>query len=165
MPRNPRQLSINPNSGGINWIFNPVIPFDIPLQSDTTFWRQIAYRQPIVMDCLTTLVMFAQSLQWDIRAKDPTKQDELKDKIEEHKDILVDAGGKGYLNHLAHVVQDLYLTKFGAGSETLRYSDKTLYKIFNIDSATLYPNIYEPEKPVIQKVGTETIKFNKDEIV
>jgi hypothetical protein len=162
----PKSKAITTNNiGGIGTLFNPYIPFDNPRNSqDANLWRYVARKQPVVMDCISSLTMNVQSKPWDIRARDANDNDELKDSINYHKKIVLEAGGFGYLNLIDTLLQDYYMIPFGGAVETVRYSDGKLFKIVFIDGSTLYPNM-NVKFPVYQKVGTnDPIFFQDDEL-
>lgn len=143
-----------------------------PLSVDGNIWREIARKQPVIADCVTNLTMYAQSLPWDIRVRDVEKIDKLQSSVETYKKIFVNAqDGAGYLTYISLLLQDFYLLPFGGGTETIRYPDKTLYSIRQIDGATLFP--YDDKNmPVMQYVPafgnpnrSVNLYFTPDELV
>lgn len=167
MPRNPAQKTIdNPRLiGGMDILYNNVVPYDVPLFADGALWRYVSYKQPVFMDCVVSMVMFAQSLPWDIRAVEAKDNNKLEDKIRTYKKIFKDAGGSGRLNHMDKLIQDYYMIPFGGASEAVKYTSGELYKMVNIDAATLYPT-NNPNLPVMQKVGArEPVFYKSTEIV
>jgi len=166
MSRQPQQKTVdNPRMlGGMDMLYNNVIPYDVPRYTDGDLWRYIAGKQPVVQDCITSMVMYAQSLPWDVRAKKAKDNKKNEKDIDYHKNIFNEANDSGRLNHIDFLVQDYYTVPFGGASEAVRYSDGRLFKIVNIDAATLYPT-NNPTMPVMQRVGVrEPIFYKPDEI-
>lgn len=167
MARTPQQKTIdNPRMlGGMDTLYNNIVPYEVPRIVDGTMWRYVVAKQPIIGICITSMVMYAQSLPWDVRAKQAKDKDKLADKVQYYKDRFTEAGDTGRLNHLDLLIQDYYTVPFGGASEKLDYSDGRLYKMINIDAGTLFPtnNI---SYPVMQKVGTrEPVLYKSGEIV
>lgn len=167
MPNNPKQRAItNPNKelGGMGILYNAISTFENPYSLDAAYWRYIAKKQPIVMICIGNHIMRIQALPWDIRAKDANRSDELQSTIEEHRKIFREFGGKGFLNGVDQLLQDYFMAPFGGAIEPVKYSDKRLFKIVNVDAATLYPT-NNPNLPIVQKVGAHPpVYFKPDEL-
>lgn len=166
MAREPKQKTIdNPRMlGGMDILYSNVIPYDIPRYTDGNLWRYVAGKQPVVQACITSMVMYAQSLPWDIRSIEAKNNKKYDKELKEYKRIFNESGDAGRLNHLDFLIQDYYSIPFGGASEAVRYGDGRLFKIVNIDGATLYPT-NNPTMPVMQKVGVrEPIFYKPDEI-
>lgn len=169
MPNNPKQKTIaNPMkeySGGMGVLYNAIIGYENATSQSAADWRYIARRQPIVMICIGNHIMRIQALPWDIRAKDPNENDDLKETINAHRKIFREFGGIGFLNGIDKLLQDYFMVPFGGAIEPVKYSDNKLFKIVNIDAATLSPT-QNPSFPVVQKVGAfDPVYFKPDELV
>jgi len=168
MANNPKQKAItNPGKslGGMGILYNSVATFENPFSLDATFWRFVTKKQPIAMICISNHIMRIQGLPWDIRAKDANRSDELKSQIEDHRKIIREFGGLGFINGIDVLLQDFYQIPFGAAIEPVRYSDGRLFKIVRVDGGTLYPT-NNPSLPVMQKVGSlDPVYYKPDEII
>lgn len=155
--------------GGIGSLYRNIAPFVNPSQGlDGNIWRNISRSQPIIQDNITTLKMYIQGLPYDIRARDSEKQDELKDDILRHKEILENCqDGDGFLEFLDLVVDDFEQIPFGAGTEVQKYSDGELYTFRALDGATLYP-FWDNNFRVVQyvpEIKQDFVFFTDDELV
>ena len=165
MPKLPKNKAVTDFTDGI---YRRFVPYSNIQTFDGNIWRAIVRRQPVIMDCISSLIMYIQGLPFEVRAKDPNKTDELKDEIIRHTDILNNANnGAGFLNYEDLLLQDFFMLPFGGATETVRYSDDSLYSINQIDGATLYPTS-NPLTPVVQlamEVKAEPIYFSNRELV
>lgn len=169
MANNPKQKGIDAPEryfgGGIDTLFSPFVPYENYSSLDAAYWRMVSRRQPVIMVTITSLIMKIQALPWTIRAKNADETDELDEKIKEHKRIILEFGGWGYLNGIDLILQDYYMTPFGGAAEPVKYSSGKLYKLVPYDAATLFPTL-NSKFPVIQRVGVnDPVAFREDELV
>lgn len=168
MAKTPKPKAINEYTPDYA-LYRGILPYTNLNNLDGNVWRTISRSQPIVLDAITTLTMHIQSLPYSIRARDSNRSDELKDEITYYLDIFKACqDGDGFLNFIDYFFNDYYTTPFGAGVETIRYSDGRLYTFRTLDSATLYlnPNPLLPYYQYVPEVGdSRPIYFNRDELV
>lgn len=150
-------------------LFRNIVPFTNINNLDGNIWRAITRSQGVAMDAIATLQMHMKSKPYDIRARDANRADELKEEIDYYKGVFKNCQeGDGFLVYQDYIIEDFYMTPFGAGTEAVRYSDKRLYTFRAIDSATLFPSL-NPLLPYYQYVpetgAPEPIYFDRTEMV
>lgn len=168
MPKRPAVKGITEYSPEFA-LYKGVLPFTNLNVVDGNVWRTVTRSQPIAMAAITTLTMNMKSKPFDIRARDANRADELKEEIDYYKKVFGNCQqGDGFLVFLDLIIQDFYMTTFGAGVETVRYSDGKLYTFHALDGATLFPNV-NPLLPFYQYVPeagvNQPIFFDREQLV
>ncbi len=154
-----------------------------PLWTDAARWRAVVRNQPVAIICREKLTNFLQASPWDIRAKDSSEQDALRDDITYYKDFVF----ADFDTDFDMLWQDALDLPIGGNSEIVRWPQGVLpsvetdegefrvtrehpkghvFNLVHIDGATLLPT-YDRQFPLMQRTTenmTNPIFFTPNEV-
>lgn len=157
--------------------------FITPMWVEANRWRSVVRNEPTAIICRDRLIVYAQALPWDIRAKETKDEKKLEKDIRYYKSFVL----RDFDTIIDLLWQDALDLPVGGNTEIVRWPENVLpaidhdgetyqvtqphpkghvYKIVNIDGATIIPT-YDKDFPVMQKIQGDiknTVYFTRNEI-
>jgi hypothetical protein len=157
--------------------------FITPMWVEANRWRSVVRNEPTAIICRDRLIVYAQALPWDIRAKESKDEKKLDKDIRYYKNFVL----RDFDTIIDLLWQDALDLPVGGNTEIVRWPENVLptiehdgetyqvtqphpkghvYKIVNIDGATIIPT-YDKDFPVMQKIQGDiknTVYFTRNEI-
>lgn len=141
---------------------------------DAQRWRSVVRNQPVAMICRDRLISYVQSLQWEVRARQPTDGGEYDKEADYYTYLLQTAGGMGFDWLIDVTLQDALDLPVGGNIEVVRWEpgqspfknphpDGHVAGLVHIDGGTLSPT-YSDSHPMVQQVGVDTVYFSRKQI-